>query len=109
MDTLLAELSEIFKAMAHPTRLKIIYYLKDQERCVCEFSEEFSLEQSNISQHLAVLKRAGIVTSRRVGLNVHYRLTNPKFANLVDLLKDIVIEETRKENEYLLKGEDNNA
>ncbi|ABB13734.1 ArsR/SmtB family transcription factor [Carboxydothermus hydrogenoformans] len=109
MDFLLAELAEIFKALAHPTRLKVIYYLKDRERCVCEFIEEFSLEQSNISQHLAVLKRAGIVSSRRVGLNVHYRLTNPKFVELVDLLKDIVIEETKKESENLLKGEDFNA
>lgn len=65
----------VFKALGHPTRLTIISILADQgEKCVCELVDRLDFDQSTISKHLSVLRRAGIVDSRKEGLNVIYRL-----------------------------------
>ena len=81
--------SDIFKAMAHPTRLRILHYLRNGERCVCEIYPALDLEQSNISRHLAILRKEGILAMRKEGLNVYYRVNDPKIFNIMDLCSDI--------------------
>jgi DNA-binding transcriptional ArsR family regulator len=79
--------AEVFKAMGHPLRLGVIELLKEGEKCVCEIVEEVGTEISNVSKHLSVLKKAGIVADRRDGLKIMYRLTMPcalDFARCVD-------------------------
>lgn len=56
-----------FKALGEPTRLKIIRLLATQEMCVCELEEIMQISQPRISQHLKILKQAGLVTERREG------------------------------------------
>ena len=67
----------MFKALADQTRLRILGLLALGEVCVCEIHESLRIPQPTASRHLAYLKRAGLVTDRRQGLWVHYRLATP--------------------------------
>ena len=73
-DELLSRIAEVLKAMADPTRLKILHCLHNGERCVSDILEVVGGSQANVSKHLSVLKRAGLVDCRRAGLNVYYRI-----------------------------------
>lgn len=78
--------AEYFKALSHPTRIKIIEYLRKGERCVCEIFPHLGEEQSNISRHLAALKRAGILSSRKKGVSVFYRVRDENVFKILDLV-----------------------
>ena len=67
----------LFKALADPTRLRLIRLLGDDEVCVCDCVETLETNQPKVSRHLAYLKRAGLVTARRDGKWSHYRLVEP--------------------------------
>ena len=73
-DEVLYHISDVLKAMADPTRLKILHNLQNQERCVSDILKTVGGSQANVSKHLSVLKRAGLVDCRRQGLNVYYRI-----------------------------------
>lgn len=70
----LQRLSEMLKALAQPTRLELLEILGNGDRCVCELAEAVGAERSNVSRHLAVLHRAGIVTMSRKGVQIIYAL-----------------------------------
>jgi len=78
-----------FRALADKTRLRIINLIGDQEVCVCFFVEILKTNQPKISRHLAYLRRAGIVASRREGIWMHYRLSTPKDENAARVLKEV--------------------
>ena len=67
----------LFKALADPTRLRLINLLGDEEVCVCSCVERLKTSQPKVSRHLAYLRRAGLVTTRREGKWIHYRLVEP--------------------------------
>lgn len=67
----------LFKALADRTRLRLIHLIGDDEVCVCFFVEVFKTNQPKISRHLAYLRRAGLVSARREGKWMHYRLVEP--------------------------------
>jgi len=71
-DELLQKIAEVLKAMADPTRLKILHCLQRGELCVSDILHEVGGSQANVSKHLSVLRRAGLVSCRRDGLNVFY-------------------------------------
>ncbi len=77
--------AEYFKALSHPVRIKIVQYLKEGERCVCEITPYLKEEQSNVSRHLAVLKRVGILSSRKEGISVYYRVQDENVYKILDL------------------------
>lgn len=66
-----------FKALADRTRLRVIHLMGDDEVCVCFFVEVLKTNQPKISRHLAYLRRAGLVSARRDGKWIHYRLVEP--------------------------------
>ena len=70
----LADLEQLFKALADETRLRILGLLLTGEVCVCHIHESLRISQPKASRHLAYLRRAGLVDTRRDGLWVHYRL-----------------------------------
>ncbi len=76
--------SQIFKAFANAKRLEIVSRLKTKELCVHDLVRSMKFRQSNISQHLKVLKQAGIITQRRDGKNVYYRLSTRTFGEIPD-------------------------
>lgn len=67
--------AQIFKALGHPARLKMVAALSAGELCVCDLTELVGLDTSTVSKHLSLLKGAGVVTARRKGTWMHYRLT----------------------------------
>jgi ArsR family transcriptional regulator, arsenate/arsenite/antimonite-responsive transcriptional repressor len=77
MDNRLLKLEHLFRALADPTRLRIIGLLAGGEICVCHIHETLRIPQPKASRHLAYLRRAGLVDARREGLWVHYRLAQP--------------------------------
>lgn len=81
--------SEIMKALAHPTRLFIVDFLADGEKCVCEIVEQVGVDISTISKHLLVMKNAGLVEDEKRGLNVYYKLICPCISNLFTCLEDV--------------------
>ena len=78
-----------FRALADPTRLRIINLIGDQEVCVCFFVEILKTNQPKVSRHLAYLRRAGIVAARREGIWMHYRISTPKDENAARVLTDV--------------------
>lgn len=85
--------ARICKAIADPKRLMIINELRDTELSVGDLCEALGLTQSNASQHLAILRERGIVTSHRVGTNVYYSLRSQKVVMAVDLLREFLADE----------------
>jgi ArsR family transcriptional regulator len=87
MSTQLVEMEGLFKALADRTRLRILGLLLAGEVCVCDLQDSLKSPQSKVSRHLAYLRRAGLVETRREGLWVHYRLaslSDPVQAAIVD-------------------------
>ena len=82
--------AEVLKALAHPLRLAIIQFLAEEEKCVCDIVEYTGTSQSNISRHLSIMKRAGILSDRKEGLSVYYRLNMPCALNFFQCVKDIM-------------------
>jgi ArsR family transcriptional regulator len=80
----------LFRALADPTRLRLLNLIADKEICVCYFVEILGISQPKISRHLAYLRRAGIVAARRQGRWIHYRLVAPKDAVASAILKETV-------------------
>lgn len=82
------ELADLFKAMAHPTRLQILRMLRQGEICVCHIENALDKRQPYISQQLMVLRDSGAVESRRDGLQVYYRIRDPRVSRLLDAALD---------------------
>ena len=80
-------LDHLFRALADPTRLRLINLMSEQEICVCYFIEVIGAPQPKISRHLAYMRRAGIVAARREGKWMHYRLTIPQNTHAASILK----------------------
>lgn len=103
-QTLIRMKADILKALAHPARLAIIEFLAASgERCVCEIAEhiEGAGDRTMISKHLSVLRAAGLVTDRKEGLRVFYRLDCPCVARFLLCIKQMVEERVRREHEML--------
>jgi len=91
-------LEQLFRALADPTRLRLISLMSEQEICVCYFIEVIGAPQPKISRHLAYLRRAGIVAARREGKWMHYRLTVPENPHAASILKT-TLEVLKKDRE----------
>ncbi|MBZ0299219.1 MAG: metalloregulator ArsR/SmtB family transcription factor [Anaerolineae bacterium] len=79
-------ISQVFKALAHPVRLEIVDLLRQGEVCVCHIETALGRRQAYVSQQLTVLRDAGLVDSRKEGLQVYYRLTDERAALLLEVL-----------------------
>jgi ArsR family transcriptional regulator len=81
--------SRALKAMAHPLRLKILCILGgSSEVSVQDIVEQVGTSQSNISQHLSILREKGILAARKDANKVYYRIADPKFLNLIGSMRD---------------------
>jgi ArsR family transcriptional regulator, arsenate/arsenite/antimonite-responsive transcriptional repressor len=83
-------LDRLFRALADPTRLRLINLMADQEICVCYFVEVLDVPQPKISRHLAYLRNAGIVSARRNGKWMHYCLQVPSDPHCAAILRTTV-------------------
>lgn len=74
----------IFKALGHPVRYKIVKFLYDGPKCVCKLNENIEFSQANLSQHLKILKESGILSSEKIGMETHYRISNEEIKNIIE-------------------------
>ena len=81
--------SRSLKAMSHPLRLKILCTLGDKEISVQDIVDQVGTSQSNISQHLAILRDKGILDSRKDANRVFYRVGDARTLRLIDMMRDV--------------------
>jgi ArsR family transcriptional regulator len=82
---------KIFKALGHPIRYKIVKFLYNGPMCVCKLNEDIEFSQANLSQHLKILKEAGILVSEKIGMNIHYKISSDKIKNIIDSVDELVV------------------
>ena len=103
MDKKIFEMhAEICKVFTNPKRLEIISLLRDGEKTVNELTELAGVPQANVSQHLTVLRQNNVVTTRRNGANIHYKIANLKILQACDLMREVLLEKL-SENEKLAR------
>jgi DNA-binding transcriptional ArsR family regulator len=83
--------AELFKALAHPARIRALEVLSDRERSVGELQPLVGIESSHLSQQLAVLRRAGLVMTRKEGSSVYYAVRDPLVVELLSVAKRFLL------------------
>ncbi len=82
LDHVFAVVARYFGVLSEPTRLKILHTICQDERSVSAIVEETGATQTNVSRHLALMLHAGVVSRRREGNTVYYRVANPEFVEI---------------------------
>ena len=88
-DEDIQQAAQAIKAIAHPLRLKILCVLGDQEISVQEIVDQVGTTQSNISQHLAILRDKGVLATRKDANRVYYRIGDLRTLKLVGMMRDV--------------------
>jgi len=84
--------ADFFKTLGHPVRVRVLELLSQREYAVGEMLPEVGVEAASLSQQLAVLRRAGLVSSRKAGSTVYYALASPRVAELLTVARRILTE-----------------
>jgi len=101
-ETILEYREELFKALSSLKRLQILDLLcKQGEMCVCDIVPALHSEQSNVSQHLSVLKEAGILGSRRDGTRMIYWIEEPKICTVIEAADAYIHRQLEKKEKAL--------
>lgn len=82
--------AELLAVLAQPTRLKILYFLRDGEQCACNINPHMQEDASVISRHLVKMKDAGLLDARREGVSIYYRIIEPRVFDLLAIVDDII-------------------
>jgi DNA-binding transcriptional ArsR family regulator len=82
--------AEVLKALAQPTRLKILEFLRHGERCICEIVPAINGEQSNISRHISVMQKSNLVTTRKDGVKVMVKVKDQEIFKILDRVSIIL-------------------
>ena len=81
--------AQALKAIAHPLRLKILCVVGDEEVCVQDIVDAVGTSQSNISQHLAILRDKGVLVTRKDANRVYYRVGDARILQLIGMMQDV--------------------
>lgn len=103
-DQLLERIADRLKAMADPMRLRILHTLQESELCVTDILTRVGGSQANVSKHLSVLKRVGLVECRREGVNVYYRIEDPAVFVICRNVCDSLERQINAEKDELERG-----
>lgn len=95
--------ADICRILSHAKRLEILNTLRDKEMSVGELKNLTGLAKANLSQHLAVLRQRKIVTTRREGINIYYRIASPKVIKACDLMREVLYEQLAKDGKLAKK------
>ena len=103
-EQLFEKIAQHLKAMADPTRLRILHLLHDGELCVNDVLKVVGGSQANVSKHLAVLRRAGLVECRRDGVNAYYRIHDPSVFVICRGVCDSLERQLNADRKFLKRG-----
>jgi len=95
--------ARVLQAIAHPLRLAILDILSQGEQCVCDISERVGAKRSNVSRHLSVMLGAGILASRKDGLQVFYSLHTPCILSSLDCAANVLREQVSHRSKLIDK------
>jgi ArsR family transcriptional regulator len=85
MDEMAIQLkAEVLKALAQPTRLKILECIRGGEKCICEIVPEINGEQSNISRHISLMQKSHLISTRKDGVRVMVKVKEPEIFEIID-------------------------
>ena len=101
--------AELFKALAHPARVRVLELLAEREHTIGELAEQTGLELSHLSQQVSVLRRVGIVDSRRVKSTVICSLRDPQTAELLAVARRLISQNLRQSQVLLAALDDADA
>jgi DNA-binding transcriptional ArsR family regulator len=91
--------AEVLKALAQPTRLKILECLREGEKCICEIVPAINGEQSNISRHISLLQKSHLISTRKDGVRLMVRVRDSRLFEILDqvgaILKSRINEQTK--------------
>ena len=96
--------ADIMKALSHPVRIMLVSALTEDDQCVCELNTLAEIDQSGLSRHLAILKKAGIVSDRREGMKVFYHLETPCILKAFECAVDVVKADAKRRTKSLKAG-----
>jgi len=102
-EQIIALKADILKAMAQPTRLKILELLRDGERCICEIIPAINGEQSNVSRHISLMQKSNLVTTRKDGVRVMVKVRDPKIFDILDRVSQILKEQIKEREKLFLE------
>jgi DNA-binding transcriptional ArsR family regulator len=100
-ETVIELKAEILKALAQPTRLKILELLRDGEKCICEIVPALQGEQSNISRHISLMQKSHLVTTRKDGVKVMVKVKDPEIFKILDRVSLILRHRMDEERELI--------
>lgn len=103
-EQLFEKIADRLKAMADPMRLRMLHVLQQGERCVNDIVAQVGGSQANVSKHLSVLRRAGLVGCRRDGVNVYYRIVDPTVFAICSSVCDSLERQISAEQEGIARG-----
>lgn len=96
--------AEMCKTIANPRRQAILDTIRNGEMTVSELIEKTGIRQANLSQHLAILRSKGVVSTRRDGNNVHYSLSNLKIIEAYDLISEVLEDSATSRDKTIREG-----
>lgn len=93
--------AEVLKALAQPTRLKILECLREGERCICEIVPAINGEQSNISRHISVMQKSHLISTRKDGVKVMVKVRDPEIFQILDRISAILKKQIKEQGRLL--------
>jgi ArsR family transcriptional regulator len=96
--------AEVCKTLSHPKRLEILSILRSEELMAGDIVRRMNAPKANVSQHLALMRNAGILEARREGVNIYYRISSPKVIQACDLMREVLIDNHAKKEKLLQKA-----
>ncbi len=93
--------ARICRTFSHPKRLEILNLLRQEELSVGELAKRMGISLPNVSQHLAVLRDKGVVMTRREGVNVYYRVADPRIIQACNLMRDVLFEQLARSGQLV--------
>jgi ArsR family transcriptional regulator len=91
--------ADLLKALAQPTRLKILDFLKDGEKCICEIIPAIHGEQSNISRHISLMQKSHLVSTRKDGVKVMVKVRDPRIFEILDQINFVLKTQMQEQNQ----------
>jgi len=88
--------ADVCKTLSHPKRLEILSILRHDEMAAGDIVRRMKISKANVSQHLSLMRNAGILEARRDGVKIYYRITSPKVIQACNLMREVLLDNHNK-------------